>query len=53
MHAGTIVRTEACIHRVLDGPHIVRYYGDRSEGSVEYIFLEYASGGDLFDRIGE
>jgi serine/threonine-protein kinase Chk1 len=49
--AATSIRMEVCIHRMLTDPHIVRYYGHRSEGSVEYIFLEYASGGELFDRI--
>jgi serine/threonine-protein kinase Chk1 len=51
--ARTIVRKEVCIHRMLTDPHIVRYYGHRSEGSVEYIFLEYISGGELFDKLGE
>jgi serine/threonine-protein kinase Chk1 len=51
--ARTSVRKEVCIHRMLTDPHIVRYYGQRCEGNVEYIFLEYAAGGELFDRIGE
>jgi serine/threonine protein kinase len=51
--ARTTIRKEVCIHRMLTDPHIVRYYGQRREGNVEYIFLEYAAGGELFDRIGE
>ncbi|GFG38350.1 hypothetical protein Cfor_05695 [Coptotermes formosanus] len=49
--ARTSIRKEVCIHRMLTDPHIVRYYGQRREGNVEYIFLEYAAGGELFDRI--
>ncbi|XP_069695563.1 serine/threonine-protein kinase grp isoform X2 [Periplaneta americana] len=49
--ARTSIRKEVCIHRMLTDPHIIRYYGQRREGSVEYIFLEYAAGGELFDRI--
>jgi serine/threonine-protein kinase Chk1 len=51
--AVTSIRKEVCIHRMLKDPRIIRYYGQRREGNVEYIFLEYASGGDLFDRIGK
>lgn len=51
--ARTSIRKEVCIHRMLTDPHIVRYYGQRREGNVEYIFLQYAAGGELFDRIGE
>jgi serine/threonine-protein kinase Chk1 len=49
----TSVRKEVCIHRMLKDPHVVRYYGQRREDNMEYIFLEYAAGGELFDRIGE
>ncbi|XP_043286485.1 serine/threonine-protein kinase grp [Venturia canescens] len=45
------VRKETTIHRMLSNPHIIQYYGQRSESTMEYIFLEYASGGELFDRI--
>ena len=33
--------------------NIIKFYGVRKEGDVQYLFLEYASGGELFDRIGE
>lgn len=47
------VKKEVCVHKKLSHPNIVRFYGHRSEGSIHYIFLEYCSGGELFDRIGE
>ena len=50
--AAEIVKKEVCIHRMLNDPHIIRFYGRRENGSFEFIFLEYASGGELFDRIG-
>ncbi|KAH0954187.1 hypothetical protein HN011_000098 [Eciton burchellii] len=45
------VRKETAIHRMLSNPNIIQYFGKRSEPNMEYIFLEYASGGELFDRI--
>ncbi|KRF81600.1 serine/threonine-protein kinase grp isoform X2 [Drosophila virilis] len=45
------VRKEVCIQKMLQDPHILRFFGKRSQGHVEYIFLEYAAGGELFDRI--
>ncbi|XP_033340115.1 serine/threonine-protein kinase grp [Megalopta genalis] len=45
------VRKESAIHRSLSNPNIIQYFGKRSEPNMEYIFLEYASGGELFDRI--
>ncbi|XP_034193551.1 serine/threonine-protein kinase grp isoform X1 [Osmia lignaria lignaria] len=45
------VKKETTIHRTLSNPNIIQYFGKRSEPSMEYIFLEYASGGELFDRI--
>lgn len=38
---------------MLNDAHIIRFYGRRENGHFEFIFLEYASGGELFDRIGE
>ncbi|BFF95959.1 serine/threonine-protein kinase grp [Drosophila madeirensis] len=49
--AVTSVRKEVCIQKMLQDTHILRFFGKRSQGSVEYIFLEYAAGGELFDRI--
>lgn len=47
------IRKEICIHRMLSDPHIIKFFGQRREGNIEYIFLEYAAGGELFDRIGK
>lgn len=46
------VKKETTVHRMLNHPYIIKYFGQRSEVGMEYIFLEYASGGELFDRIG-
>ena len=32
--------------------NIISFYGTRKDGDRQYIFLEYACGGELFDRIG-
>lgn len=47
------VRKEVCIQKLLQDKHILRYFGKRSHDDVEYLFLEYAAGGELFDRIGK
>lgn len=47
------VRKEICIQKMLSDPHILQFYGNRRQGHIEYIFLEYAAGGELFDRIGK
>ncbi|KAL1418707.1 hypothetical protein MTO96_025739 [Rhipicephalus appendiculatus] len=44
-------RKEICVHRMLNHENIIKYYGHRKDGNHQYIFLEYASGGELFDRI--
>ncbi|XP_046663642.1 serine/threonine-protein kinase grp [Homalodisca vitripennis] len=49
--ASVNVQKEIAIHRMLNDPHIIKYFGQRTEGSVGYIFLEYAPGGELFDKI--
>ena len=38
--------------KMLRHEHVVRYYGERKVEDYLYIFLEYADGGELFDRIG-
>ncbi|XP_049763820.1 serine/threonine-protein kinase grp [Schistocerca cancellata] len=45
------IKKEICIHRMMSDPHIIRFFGQRREGNLEYLFLEYAAGGELFDRI--
>lgn len=47
------VRKEVCIQRHLNSKHILRFFGQRTQGDIEYLFLEYAAGGELFDRIGK
>ncbi|XP_064471226.1 serine/threonine-protein kinase Chk1-like isoform X2 [Ornithodoros turicata] len=44
-------RKEICMHRLLTHENVIKYYGHRKEGTFQFIFLEYASGGELFDRI--
>ncbi len=51
-NAAETVKKEVCVHRMLNDPGIIRFYGRRENGNFEFIFLEYASGGELFDRIG-
>jgi len=45
------LKKEVCIHKMLQDVHIIRFYGQRTEGENTYIFLEYAPGGELFDKI--
>lgn len=45
------VKKEVAIQRNLQYIHILKFFGKRSQGDTEFIFLEYASGGELFDRI--
>jgi len=47
------VKKEAAIHSRLNHSSIIKYYGQRHSKDTYYIFLEYASGGELFDRIGK
>uniref|UniRef100_A0A667YSC7 Serine/threonine-protein kinase CHK1 n=1 Tax=Myripristis murdjan TaxID=586833 RepID=A0A667YSC7_9TELE len=45
------VKKEVCIHKMLSHSNIVRFFGHRKEGPTVYLFLEYCTGGELFDRI--
>lgn len=47
------VKKEVCIQKILQHPNILKFFGKRTQGDIEYIFLEYAAGGELFDRIGK
>ncbi|CAK9304072.1 unnamed protein product [Gordionus sp. m RMFG-2023] len=52
--AGEDIRKEICIHRMLkEHESVIQFYGHRYEENLRthYIFLEYAGGGELFDRI--
>ncbi|XP_077160979.1 serine/threonine-protein kinase Chk1 [Paroedura picta] len=45
------IKKEICINKMLNHENIVKFYGHRREGTIQYLFLEYCSGGELFDRI--
>ena len=45
-------RKEFTIHRRLEHESIIRVYGVRKELPLMYLFLEYAPGGELYDKIG-
>ncbi|GFN99360.1 non-specific serine/threonine protein kinase [Plakobranchus ocellatus] len=45
------VRKEICIHKMLDHKNVIKFYGYRKAEQIHYLFLKYASGGELFDRI--
>ncbi|OQR71943.1 serine/threonine-protein kinase Chk1-like [Tropilaelaps mercedesae] len=45
------IRKEIAIHRLLTHDHVLKFFGSREEEKFHYIFLEYAAGGELFDRI--
>ncbi|XP_058060683.1 serine/threonine-protein kinase grp isoform X2 [Anopheles bellator] len=49
--AESSVKKEVCIQKILQHPNILKFFGKRTQGDMEYIFLEYAAGGELFDRI--
>lgn len=50
--ASNAVKKEVCIQKSLQNTNILRFFGKRTQDNIEYIFLEYAAGGELFDRIG-
>ncbi|NXL39163.1 CHK1 kinase, partial [Glaucidium brasilianum] len=45
------IKKEICINKMLNHENVVKFYGHRREGTTQYLFLEYCSGGELFDRI--
>lgn len=46
------VQKEVTIHRMLSHETVIKFYGQRQNDTCVLLFLEYASGGELFDRIG-
>ncbi|CAH1962025.1 unnamed protein product [Acanthoscelides obtectus] len=50
-NASSNINREVIIHKMLDHENIIKYYGRRHEPLKEYIFLEYAAGGELFQLI--
>ena len=51
--AKTNIAREVTIHSMLNHENIIKFFGRRQEPKKEYIFLEYASGGELFQMIGK
>ncbi|XP_055638346.1 serine/threonine-protein kinase grp [Toxorhynchites rutilus septentrionalis] len=49
--AESSVKKEVCIQKILQHTNILKFFGKRTQCDIEYIFLEYAAGGELFDRI--
>lgn len=45
------IRKEIGIHKLLSHDNILKCFGHRKDDKFQYIFLEYAAGGELFDRI--
>lgn len=41
------------VHKLLNHENIIKYFGRRKEHFKEYIYLEYASRGELFQMIGK
>lgn len=39
--------------KMLKNDHVIRFFGQRQCDNLYYLFLEYADGGELFDRIGK
>lgn len=48
---GVEAAREAALQRALRHPHVLRCLGERVHQGLHYMFLEYAQGGELFDRI--
>ena len=44
---------KVCIMKMLRHSNVVKFFGQRTQGNTHYLLLEYADGGELFDRIGE
>lgn len=47
----TAIQKEVLIHKTLNHENIIKYYSSFQQLDKFYILLEYASGGELFDRI--
>ena len=44
---------QVCILKMLRHSNVVKFFGQRTQDNTHYLLLEYADGGELFDRIGE
>lgn len=49
--AKTNIAREVMIHSMLSHENVIKFFGRRQEPKKEYIFLEYAAGGELFQMI--
>lgn len=47
----TAIQKEVLIHKTLNHENVVKYFSSFQQLDKFYIILEYASGGELFDRI--
>jgi serine/threonine-protein kinase Chk1 len=47
----TTIQKEVLIHKTLNHENVVKFYSSFQQLDKFYIILEYASGGELFDRI--
>ena len=47
----TAIQKEVLIHKTLNHENIIKYYSSFQQVDKFYIILEYAAGGELFDRI--
>ncbi|XP_076041955.1 serine/threonine-protein kinase Chk1-like [Oratosquilla oratoria] len=52
IHRSENQQEEVKIHRKLDHENVIVFLGEKSDDEYIYIYLEYASGGTLHDRIG-
>ncbi|CAG0882110.1 unnamed protein product [Cyprideis torosa] len=48
--ADSVLKETRCL-KALSHENIIRFIGQRKDKNMQYIFLEYAPGGELFDRI--
>ncbi|CAF3904471.1 unnamed protein product [Rotaria magnacalcarata] len=46
-----VIRKEIDLHKLFRHENIIRFYGYKQQHSNYYLFLEYAAGGELFDKI--
>ena len=47
----TAIQKEVLIHKTLNNENVIKYFSSFQQLDKFYIILEYASGGELFDRI--
>ncbi|CAF1500922.1 unnamed protein product [Adineta ricciae] len=46
-----VIRKEIDLHKLFRHENIIRFYGYKQQYTNYYLFLEYAAGGELFDKI--